>query len=124
MFHQGPSRPELTVKQCYKYLQGQGVDKHGFSEEDKQAHSIIYAVGTTPSCKQTERPYLDKKAIAVEITSEGQKLDPMSRLNYKKIYTVEHNVKVMGVGRVTRGSLAALLGYWRNTLHPPLERPI
>jgi len=53
------------------------------------------------------------------MTPEGQKLDPMSRLNYKKIYTVEHNVKVMGVGRVTKESLAALLGYWRNTLHPP-----
>jgi len=40
----------------------------------------------------------------------------MSRLNYKKIHTVEHNVKVMSVGSVTKESLAVLLGYWRNTL--------
>jgi hypothetical protein len=43
----------------------------------------------------------------------------MSRLNYKKIFTVEHNVKVMSVGRVTKESLAPLLGYWRQTLWSP-----
>jgi hypothetical protein len=48
----------------------------------------------------------------------------MSRLNYKKVYTVEHNVKVMDVGRVTRESLGVLLGYWRNTIAPPPQRPI
>lgn len=72
--------------------------------------------GTTPWCSVDEERYLNKKTIAVDRTSEDQKLDPMSRLNYKKIYTVEHNVKVMSVGRVTKISLPVLLGYWRNAL--------
>jgi hypothetical protein len=40
----------------------------------------------------------------------------MSRLNFKKIYTVEYNVKVMNVGKVTKDSLPVLIGYWRNSL--------
>ena len=72
--------------------------------------------GTKPWCSPDEEQYLNKKAIAVKRASQDQKLDPRSRLNYSKIYTVEHNLKVMAVGRVTAASLPVLLGYWRNTL--------
>jgi hypothetical protein len=68
---------------------------------------------TRPFCLREEEKYLIKKRIAVEKASPDQKLDPMSRLNFKKIYTIEHNVKVMSVGRVVKDSLPALLGYWR-----------
>lgn len=72
---------------------------------------------TRPYCLPEEEKYLAvKRAIAVEKASSDQKLDPMSRLNFRKIYTVEHNAKVMAVGRVTRDSLPLLLGYWRASL--------
>jgi hypothetical protein len=73
-------------------------------------------VDTQPSRLPAEEKYLIKKAIAVEKASIEQKLSPMSRINYCKVYTVEHNVKAMNVGRVTRDSLGALLGYWRQSL--------
>jgi hypothetical protein len=95
---------------------GQGVTKHGLSDEDKQAHSIVYMTDTQPSCLPEEKKHLTKKLIAVEKASGDQKLDIMSRLNFKKIYTIEHNVKVMSVGKVTRDSLPVLLGYWRQSL--------
>ena len=69
-----------------------------------------------PYCLPAEGRILTKKDIAVEKASADQKLDPMSRLNFKKIYTIEQNVKVMNVGRVTRESLPILMGYWRNCL--------
>jgi hypothetical protein len=46
----------------------------------------------------------------------------MSRLSFKKVYTVEHNVKVMNVGRVARG--LTRLPYWRNTIAPLPQRRI
>jgi len=95
---------------------GQGVTKHGLSDEDKRAHSIVYMTDTQPFCLPEEEKYLTKKLITVEKASDDQKLDIMSRLNFKKIYTIEHNVKVMNVGRVTRDSLPVLLGYWRQSL--------
>jgi hypothetical protein len=95
---------------------GQGVTKTGLSEGDRKAHSIIYMTDTRPQCLPAEERDLINKAIAVEKASADQKLDPMSRLNFKKIYTVEHNVKVMNVGKVTKESLPVLIGYWRTSL--------
>jgi len=71
---------------------------------------------TRPFCLPEEKEYLAKKSIAVEKASTDQKLDPMSRLNFKKIYTIEHNVKVMNVGKVVKDSLPLLLVYWRQSL--------
>jgi hypothetical protein len=71
---------------------------------------------TRPFCLPEEEKYLSKKPIAVEKASVDQRLDPMSRLNFKKVYTIEHNVKVMNVGKVAKDSLPALLGYWRQSL--------
>jgi hypothetical protein len=71
---------------------------------------------TRPSCLPEEERDLIKKPIAVEKASDDQKLDIMSRVNFKKIYTIEHNVKVMSVGKVTRDSLPVLLKYWMQSL--------
>jgi hypothetical protein len=95
---------------------GQGVTKPGLSEGDRRAHAIIYMTGIRPFCLPEEEKYLTKKPIAVEKASADQRLDPMSRLNFKKVYTIEHNVKVMNVGKVAKDSLPALLGYWRQSL--------
>ena len=71
---------------------------------------------TRPFCLSEEDKYLTKKPIVIEKASADQRLDPMSRLNFKKVYAVEYNVKVMNVGRVAKDSLPALLGYWQQSL--------
>jgi hypothetical protein len=72
---------------------------------------------TQPFCLAEEERYLlFNRPIAVEQASFDQRLDSMSRLNFKKIYTVEHNVEVMNVGKVTKESLPLLLCYWRRSL--------
>jgi hypothetical protein len=104
------NRPINTYK-------GQGVTRPGFSQEDKSAHCIIYMTDTRPYCLPEEEKYLAaKKPIAVERASGDQKLDPMSRLNFRKVYTIEHNVKAMAVGQVTKDSLPLLMGYWQTSL--------
>jgi hypothetical protein len=49
---------------------------------------------------------LDKKPVRVDHYSERYKLDPASRVNYSKLYTIEHNFKVNIIGKIHDGSKA------------------
>jgi hypothetical protein len=93
---------------------GQGVLKHGLGIAEREAHSIIHANDTAPYAREGERPFLVKKPIAVKMASKEQKLDKMSRINFGKPSSVEWNVKVLHVGRVTPDSMATFLGYYYN----------
>lgn len=42
--------------------------------------------------------------ICVEPTEPRHRLDVTSRLNYAKVYTVEHNVKVCFIGKIHKDS--------------------
>jgi hypothetical protein len=103
------NRPIVTYK-------GQGVTKPGLSQRDREAHTIIHMTDTRPYCSHEELGLITKKPIVVEPSSSDQKLDRMSRVDFNKTYTVEHNVKVMDVGRVSRESLPQLIAYWRHAL--------
>jgi mRNA-degrading endonuclease toxin of MazEF toxin-antitoxin module len=71
--------------------------------------------GTRPSRLATETD-MNKKPIAVDKASSDQKLDAMSRINFARVHTVNWNVKVMNVGRVTRESMPSLITYWKKAL--------
>jgi hypothetical protein len=45
-------------------------------------------------------PELGYSPVRVEITDPSEKISKESRVNYAKLTTVEHNVKVLFVGRV------------------------
>lgn len=59
---------------------------------------------------------MTKRPIAVYPSTPREKLDQMSRLNFGKIYTVEHNVKVRDVGKVTETSKVDFEGYVTTSL--------
>ena len=63
---------------------------------------------------------MSKKPIRIELTAPSDKLDPLSRLNYAKTYTVEHNVKVLFIGRVA-GNYEQEVATAFNSVHPPLN---
>jgi hypothetical protein len=65
-------------------------------------------VGTSSDADPKEK--IVKQPIAVKPAREDQKLHRMSRINFDKIYTIEHNVKVMNVGKVHNLSI-----YFYNT---------
>lgn len=60
--------------------------------------------------------------IRVDPDQKTEKLNVMSRINYGKVYTVEHNVKVKSLGTVSRESLQALIYQFRNVWHPGVSR--
>ena len=90
---------------------GKGVAKRGFNDSDKAAHSIIYMKGEEPFQADDETG-ITKRPIMVIPAALDQKLDPMSRLNFGKVHTVEHNVRVMPVGRIDPKSLPYFEAYW------------
>lgn len=59
-------------------------------------------------------PKMSKEPLEVEPARPDQKLDPMSRLNFGKVYTVEHNVKVLPVGKITDRSMARFNSYVKH----------
>jgi hypothetical protein len=63
-----------------------------------------------------EETDMNKKPIAVTKSSADQKLDEMSRINFSRVHTVNWNVKVMNVGKVTRESMPSLVAYWKQTI--------
>lgn len=91
---------------------GRGTLKPGLRPE---THAIIYMDGTEPTPLKNENG-MTKEPLKVERTggSSGG-LDHASRVNFDKVYTVEHDVKVMNVGKVCRQSMPKLEMYWRDS---------
>jgi hypothetical protein len=89
---------------------GQGVAKPGV---DPAKHAIVYMRGSMPTRRANE-PQMIKEPLEVEPASPGEKLDEISRLNFGKVYTVEHNVKVRPIGMISGSSMAKFRGYASN----------
>ncbi|KAG4439648.1 hypothetical protein IFR05_004845 [Cadophora sp. M221] len=64
-----------------------------------EVHAIVYMDGQLPQPLPGEA--LSLEPIKVNPKTNRDKLDPASRVNYAKIYTVEHNVKVQFIGKIS-----------------------
>jgi hypothetical protein len=82
-------RPILTYHR-------QGTTKPGVKRED---HAVVYT-GNKPPKEIEGEAELKLRPIRVIPKTPRDKLEKESRINYAKIYTVEHNVKVHFIGRV------------------------
>ena len=58
---------------------------------------------------------LTKSPIQVVTMNGSDKLEPESRLNYAKIYTVEHNIKVHFIGRISKLSMPIFIADFKST---------
>ncbi|GAB7326385.1 hypothetical protein MBLNU13_g10413t1 [Cladosporium sp. NU13] len=96
---------------------GQGVAKAGVV---KSEHGIIYTGRIAPSPTEAEfvtranEERMRSEPIQVDPDSPLDRLDPMSRINFATISTVQHNVKVRNVGKVNRGSMRILNQHFQN----------
>jgi hypothetical protein len=106
---------DLLLRTIQTYGQ-RGVAKQGAV---KCQHSIIHTTreprkpedDEEPDALSGERPMLT--AIRVKAGKPTDTMDKMARLNYTKIYTVEHNVKVYDFGKVHPDSLDVLKHQFR-----------
>jgi hypothetical protein len=64
---------------------------------------------------KAEEGLLFKKPIRVDNSPAREKLSKESRVNYSKVYTVEHNAKVCFIGNIHKDSEAAFFTDFRRT---------
>ena len=90
----------------------QGTLRLGVIAED---HGIIYTgiSGSKPPDLLLGENGLTKGALRVEPNGD-EALDDTSRVNYGKIYKVEHNVKVLNIGVVAPEHLKLLDRNWNE----------
>jgi hypothetical protein len=79
--------------------QGQGTLKYGVKPDD---HAAVFAENPKSLMKEKLLPgeKLRKKPFSIIIEDSREKIDPLTRINFSKIYTVEHNVKALKIGRI------------------------
>ncbi|KAF9640771.1 hypothetical protein BFW01_g12577 [Lasiodiplodia theobromae] len=96
----------------------QGVAKPGVI---KPEHSVAYTVDTYPYVPDWEDPRREMLSPIpiIPIDPAQNKMHPMSRLNYAKVYTVEHNVKTLDFGYVPPDMVANLQQNFLTVLQGP-----
>lgn len=100
---------------------GQATLKKGAHAED---HAAVYSnQHKTKGPTVLKKEKMTKKAIKIEIMNPSDKLDPLSRINYAKVYTVEHNVKVLFIGQVARHYEQQVVLDYNDTHGPIPNRP-
>ena len=96
---------------------GKGVSKPSVN---KSEHVIIFTGSVAPRPTAAETPKrrgefpMQSIPIQVDIDSQDERLDPMSRLHLGGVTTVEHNIKVKPLGKVNKRSLDALRKQYVN----------
>ena len=109
------------VKQAHRVFSpvttygGQGVAKRGI---DPRSHTALYIRGNYPEISRDEWG-MTKMPLEVVPILPTDRLDKKSRLNFGKVHTVEHNLRVRPIGRFSQESLSLYRGYVRESLHVP-----
>lgn len=87
-----------------------GVSKPGISARH---HAPLVAKGQMAQLLQGEKGLLPALHVILE---NNITIDPSSRINFSKIYTVEQNVKVCNVGRIAPEDIPMLRRHWIEVL--------
>ena len=87
--------------------------KRGAVGRPDAAHHAIAYIGQEPRQKEGEN--LNRHAIQIEPRGSAT-LHPASRINFSKVYTIEHNVKVKNIGKVTGRYFTWVLYYWQESM--------
>lgn len=91
---------------------GRGLSKDGI---DLANHAVLYNENGQP-CVEDNEPDLKREYLAVRVRSPQDKLDSMSRINFGKIHTIEHNIPVKSIGMIANKSMPAFNQYVHEAL--------
>jgi len=89
--------------------QSQGTKKRGV---DPKTHAAVHPENGKALFAPGEARELGTRPFEVHLYSSKETLDAMTRLNFSKPCTVEHNVKVMTIGSILPGELGRLYKYY------------
>lgn len=108
------SRQGFSIAVPISSYGGKGLTKRKFTEAERKGHAIVHLEGNRPQLIQGEEPFT-KEAIAVKPTPEAR-LNPASRINFRKPTTIEWHNRVANVGFVSSSSLASLTMYYNDEI--------
>lgn len=97
---------------------GQGTLKRGVNPDN---HAVAYDSRRKPTTKAGEK--MQKRPFPIKVEDPQEKIDPMTRLEFSKVYTVEHNVKVLKIGRIPDEHLNMLRRYFADSMADPDLQP-
>lgn len=89
---------------------GRGTAKEGINADD---HAPLVLPGQTVQLAPNERP-LKKEPLSLIVEDNTVNISPYSRIDFSKIFPVEHNLKVRTIGRIDPAYLARLEEYFRS----------
>lgn len=116
-----PYSAPLIFKSPILTYRRQGTKKSGVIPEH---HAIIFTETKSQNLKKPPREAKDEtplrnRPICVEPIGHREELQPTSRLNYAKMYTVEHNVKVSFIGKIHDFSFKELKATYKRIHRDP-----
>lgn len=99
-----------------KTYNSEGVSRKGVR---KAAHAVIHTGKKPPALSEKEVPQQGEQGllqppIRVDADDPAEKLDELSRVDFGKVYTVEHNVKVRSLGKLNRDSVEPFLEHMES----------
>ncbi|KAF7162564.1 hypothetical protein CNMCM5623_007810 [Aspergillus felis] len=100
------------TKSCITTYNNRGLVQPGINILE---HTILYVKGSEPH-RLAEEPRMTNQPLEVALSGPDITLSPMARLNFGKVYTVEHNVAVRPVGRITDCSMPLFQHYAKCAL--------
>jgi hypothetical protein len=94
----------------------QGVGKPGVV---KSEHCVIYTGSQPPQISQQEIPSMEEgamrtPALKLDPSDPTEKLDPMSRVDFGKVYTIAHAVMVKSLGSLGSRSIGTLKSHFKQ----------
>lgn len=97
---------------------GRGVAKPGVK---KSEHAIVYSGKSAPAPDVSELPVrgesgLRRETIRVVVDAPTEALDPMSRLDFGRAHTIQHNVKAKAFGMVHTRAREAFAGLFFSVM--------
>jgi hypothetical protein len=69
-----------------------------------------------PPRSQKDEPALSKSPFACTPARPEEELHSSSRINFARVYTIEHNMKVLNVGKIVQAHLRRLETYFLQTM--------
>jgi hypothetical protein len=84
-----------------------GAGKEGVNPDN---YAAVYPLGGEVHLGPDE--HLIKRPFPIKVEVPGESIDPTSRLNFGRVYTLEHNIRVKKVGRIPDEYLQQLDGYF------------
>lgn len=93
----------------------------GKDKVKKSDHAIIYSGKTPPTPMESERPHRGEAgmrpfSIRVDLDNPEEKLDPRSRIDFGKLHTIHHNLKVRPFGMVNDKSMGYLVNQFQAVI--------